>query len=142
MRHPMSQTARRESIASIGSRYREARWDDKQRILDEFTAATGCHRKYAIAVLNHPPAERPLPIHRPRGQRYDAEIQAALMCLWEAAGGDLRQAVGAVSADLARSSGTPRPFAVIRGGTGAPAIHECRDGGPPDTHSAAQPSRG
>src|SRR5205823_10079005 len=63
MRHPMSQTTRRELIASIWPRYREARWDDKQRILDEFTAATGYHRKYAIAVLNHPPAERPLPIH-------------------------------------------------------------------------------
>jgi hypothetical protein len=83
----MSQTTRRELIASIGPRYREARWDDKQRILDEFTAATGYHRKYAIAVLKHPPAERPLPTHRPRGQRYDAEVQAALMCLWEAAGG-------------------------------------------------------
>jgi hypothetical protein len=36
---------RRELIASIWPRYREARWDDKQRILDEFTAATGYHRK-------------------------------------------------------------------------------------------------
>ena len=83
----MSQTTRRGLIASIWPRYREARWDDKQRILDEFTAATGYHREYAIAVLNHPPAERPLPIHRPRGQRYDAEVQAPLMRLWEAAGG-------------------------------------------------------
>lgn len=83
----MSQTARHELIASLEPWYGEAGWDDKRRILDEFTAATGYHRKYAIVVLNHPPAERPLSIHRPRGQRYDAEVQAALVHLWEAAGG-------------------------------------------------------
>lgn len=51
----MSQTACHELISSLGPRYSEARWDDKRRLLDEFTAATGYHRKYAIAVLNHPP---------------------------------------------------------------------------------------
>ena len=66
----MSQTACHELISSLGSRYSEARWDDKRRILDEFTAVTGYHRKYAIAVLNHPPEEHSNPICRPRGQRY------------------------------------------------------------------------
>ena len=75
MRHRMSQTACHELISSLGPRYSEACWDDKRRILDEFTAATGYHRKYAIAVLNHPPEERSNPIRRPRGQRYDAEVQ-------------------------------------------------------------------
>jgi hypothetical protein len=83
----MSQTACHELISSLGPRYSEACWDDKRRILDEFTAATGYHRKYAIAVLNHPPEERSNPIRRPRGQRYDAEVQAALVHLWDAAGG-------------------------------------------------------
>ena len=38
MRHRMSQTAYHELISSLGPRYSEARWDDKRRILDEFTA--------------------------------------------------------------------------------------------------------
>ena len=135
----MSQTACHELISSLGLRYSEARWDDKRRILDEFTAVTGYHRKYAIAVLNHPPEERSNPIRRSRGQHYDAEDQAALMHLWDAAGWDLRQAAGAVSAALDRGAGAPRPFAVIRGSTGTTVIDQCRDGGPPDTHSAAQP---
>jgi hypothetical protein len=54
----MSQTARHELIASLEPRYDEAGWDDKRRILDEFTATTVYHRKYTIAVLNHPPVER------------------------------------------------------------------------------------
>jgi hypothetical protein len=83
----MSQTACHELVSSLGPRYSEACWDDQRRILDEFTAATGYHRKYAIAVLNHPPEERSNPIRRPRGQRYDAEVQAALVHLWDAAGG-------------------------------------------------------
>ena len=53
----MSQTARHELIASLGPRYSEAGWDDKRWILDEFTAATGYQRKYAMAVLNHPTAK-------------------------------------------------------------------------------------
>ena len=37
--------------------------------------------------VESPTGRMPRPIHRPRGQWYDAEVQAALMRLWEAAGG-------------------------------------------------------
>ncbi len=45
MRHPMSLKARKELRPSVAHRYRSACKADKQRILDEFTASTGYHRK-------------------------------------------------------------------------------------------------
>ena len=51
MNKPMSLKSRYELQRSIGPRYRAAQWKEKRIILDEFTAATGYHRKYAIAIL-------------------------------------------------------------------------------------------
>ena len=53
MRHPMSLPARRELLASTAPRYAKANKKQKQTILDEFTAAAGYHRKYAIGLLKH-----------------------------------------------------------------------------------------
>ena len=53
MRHPMSLQSRRELLASTAPRYQQADKKDKRTILDEFTAATGYHRKYALTVLKH-----------------------------------------------------------------------------------------
>jgi hypothetical protein len=44
--------ARRELVDAIGTRYRTAARCDKLRILDEFVAVTGYHRKHAIRLLN------------------------------------------------------------------------------------------
>lgn len=79
-------TSRRELLASIAPRYRGAKRVDKQRILEEFTAATGYHRQYAIQLLNHPPPPRSVAITRPRARRYDEAVQATLVQLWELAG--------------------------------------------------------
>jgi hypothetical protein len=81
----MSLTSRRELLASIAPRYRGAKRVDKQRILEEFTAATGYHRQYAIQLLNHPPRPRPGAITRPRARRYDQAVQTTLVQLWELA---------------------------------------------------------
>lgn len=86
----MSLKARKELLASIAPRYRAAPKADKQRILDEFTAATGYHRKYALTLLNTVSAtavkeDQPLS-RRPRKTLYHSEVQAALVMLWEAAG--------------------------------------------------------
>jgi len=50
MKKLMSLLSRRELLRSIIQRYRAASRKDKQRILDEFVEATGCHRKYAAEV--------------------------------------------------------------------------------------------
>ena len=43
---------RRELVATIQERYGASGRREKQRILDEFVALTGFHRKHAIRVLN------------------------------------------------------------------------------------------
>ena len=46
--------AKRELLATIRDRYRASSKHDKTRILDEFVAVTGHHRKHAIRLLRRP----------------------------------------------------------------------------------------
>ena len=88
MRRTMSLKSRRELLGSIAPRYKKAFKKEKQGILDEFTAATGYHRKYAVTLLNcfdpeaYPPSE---PRRRSRELEYTPEVQEALVTVWEAA---------------------------------------------------------
>src|SRR6266581_1602084 len=84
MRSHMSYRAKRELLLQIAPRYREASSALKEVILDEFVAATGYARKYAIRLLNHP-AEQKLTIARPRPPHYGPEVQHALHLAWTAA---------------------------------------------------------
>jgi hypothetical protein len=49
----MSLKSKRELLAAIRPRYLKAGKVEKQKILDEFTCATGYHRKHAIRVLKN-----------------------------------------------------------------------------------------
>lgn len=83
----MSLKARRELLAAIASRYGQATKAEKERILDEFVAATGYHRKYAINILQNPQTDPAASAKRKRPSRpryYTAEVQAALITVWEA----------------------------------------------------------
>ena len=84
MRSYMSYRAKRELLLQIAPRYREASSALKEVILDEFVAATGYARKYAIRLLNHP-ANLKLTITRPRPPHYGPEVQQALHLAWTAA---------------------------------------------------------
>ena len=79
----MSFQAKRELVAQVAPRYREGSRAEKSVILDEFVAATGYARKYAIRVLTGP-IRPPAPIARPRAPRYDAAVREALAIAWEA----------------------------------------------------------
>ncbi len=80
----MSYRAKRELLAQTAPRYQEAGHQQKSVILDEFVAATGYARKYAIRLLSSPVvAPRPA-ITRSRERRYGPEVQAALRLAWEA----------------------------------------------------------
>ncbi len=81
----MSFRAKRELLAQIGPRYREARSAQKSVILDEFVAATGYARKYAIRLLAAPVSAPVAPITRPRASRYGPAVQEALRVAWAAA---------------------------------------------------------
>src|SRR5580765_5976181 len=50
----MSLSAKRESLARIHGRYQRAGPPHKSRILDEFCATCGYHRKAALRLLNRP----------------------------------------------------------------------------------------
>ncbi|MEF3127502.1 hypothetical protein OSZ70_25310 [Rhizobium leguminosarum] len=71
-----------EVVEAIIERYRSSSRADKQRILDEFVAVTGYHRKHAIRVLQ-PRTAGPSPT-RQYPVLYGAEVREALVVLWEA----------------------------------------------------------
>ncbi len=50
----ISMDARQELVRALSLRYRGASSAERRRILDEFTAVTGYHRKHSIRVLNAP----------------------------------------------------------------------------------------
>jgi hypothetical protein len=80
----MSYRAKKELLLQIAPRYREASPTLKTVILDEFVAATGYARKYAIRLLRHP-VDLKLTIQRPRPPQYGPEVQEALRLAWTAA---------------------------------------------------------
>jgi len=73
---------RRELIEAVGKRYRAASRLDKAKILDEFTALTGYHRKHAVRALNQV-ATSPEP-RQAHPRCYDEAVRQALIVLWEA----------------------------------------------------------
>lgn len=81
----MSQRSKRELLDTIRPRYLKAKKSGKARILDEFVAATGYHRKYAIRVLKH---GRKATGRRKKGRRkqYQGEVVAVLTRIWEICG--------------------------------------------------------
>ena len=84
----MSQQSRRELLAAVAPRSREARKRERGSILDEFVASTGYHRKYAISLLTHPlRAPGPPKAGKKHPRRYDFAVQQALIACWRAANG-------------------------------------------------------
>lgn len=81
----MSLQGKRELLAQVAPRYREAGREQKTVILNEFIAATGYARKYAIRLLTLRVTPSPGPIRRPRARRYGKEVQEALSIAWAAA---------------------------------------------------------
>ena len=54
----ISAGARQELVVAVAERYQTSTAAEKRRILDEFVALTGYHRKHAIRVLNGNSAQR------------------------------------------------------------------------------------
>lgn len=83
----ISSQARRELLQALRLRYRGVSKADKARILDEFTAVTGYHRKYGIRLLSQPCDTAAKAVHDGpvRSRRiYDEAVKEALTVLWEA----------------------------------------------------------
>lgn len=81
----MTRTSIRELVESWRPRYLRASRKEKTRILDEFVALTGYHRKSAIRLLRH--GYRPPRLdRRGRPRRYAPDVKATLLAVWEAWG--------------------------------------------------------
>jgi hypothetical protein len=80
----MSQKSKQELAAALRLRYQKAGRAEKGRILDEFVATTGYHRKYAIQVLKHWP-RRSGRRRRPGQRKYTAAVVVALEQVWRVA---------------------------------------------------------
>ena len=88
MRHPMSLKARHELLKATAERYQKSSKKEKQIILDEFAASTGYRRKYANQQLKHytpGPDDNKKQKRKPRARKYNNDVQAALVVVWEAA---------------------------------------------------------
>jgi hypothetical protein len=83
----MSRASRRDYWQQIHPRYQRAHGAEKERILDEFCANCGYHRKHAIRLLNGPPpaAKATGPRRRRRGQTYGSRLISILKAVWAAA---------------------------------------------------------
>jgi hypothetical protein len=77
---------RYDYATAVAMRYQRSSRQQKGWILDEFCAATGYNRKYAIRLLLGP-IRPPVPIRRPRAAYYGPDVQAALSMVWSAANG-------------------------------------------------------
>lgn len=81
----MSQQSKRELVRKLHPRYLQASRTDKTKILDEFVAVTGYHRKHAIRKLRKGVAE----VHRERRGRkriYTGAAVDALVKIWRICG--------------------------------------------------------
>ena len=84
MAQAVNAATRQDLLQAIRERYRGGLKDEKRRILDEFVAVTGYHRKHAIRLLMH---AKPCAVGASRPGRlpvYDAAVREALIVLWEA----------------------------------------------------------
>lgn len=88
MARRISMATRGELLEVVRGRYGTATRAERTRILDEFTAVAGYHRKHAIRLLGA--AERqqdeqvePIPPGKGRVRTYGPEVREALIQLWE-----------------------------------------------------------
>lgn len=76
-------TTRDELVAALAGRYALGSRADRGRMLDEFSALTGHHRKHAMRLLRAGASSgRSTP--RPERRIYDQATREALIILWEA----------------------------------------------------------
>jgi hypothetical protein len=81
----MTRNSKRELLEAIRPRYLRASKADKTRILDEFVATTGYHRKHAIRLLKHgvKAARKKKP---GKSKLYQGEVVIALIKIWAICG--------------------------------------------------------
>lgn len=85
MNDTVSAASRQELLAALRTRYRASRKVDKSKILDEFVALTGAHRKHAIRQLGRELVPKGNSKTLQSRKIYDEAVHEALVVVWEAA---------------------------------------------------------
>ena len=80
----VNKKTRLELVVAVRDRYGAATKTDKRRILDEFVALTGYHRKHAIRVLAVATDAGTPSTADPRPRVYDEAVRQVLIIAWEA----------------------------------------------------------
>ena len=75
---------RDELVAVVSERYGRGNRAERGRILDEFAAVTGMHRKHAMRLLRGGTPRRRPGLPRPGRRVYDVAVREALIVIWEA----------------------------------------------------------
>ena len=79
----ISMATRNELVAALAGRYAASNRQERGRILDEFTALSGLHRKHTMRLLRSGlPSRRSGP--RPARRLYNDAVREALIVTWEA----------------------------------------------------------
>ena len=123
----VSTATRTEVLGAIRGWYREASKGGKTRMLDEFVALTGCHKKHAVRLLGR--SAEPVEREVPRGRRiYDEAVRQALIVVWEASdricGKRLKAALPSMVESLERQrSSRPGPRCARAAGLGERQYH-------------------
>jgi hypothetical protein len=102
MHNTISKPTRSELLEALRERYQQAPKSEKSKVLDEFVAVAGCHRKHAIRLLAapHPAAPTTPAVAR---RTYDEAVRQARIVLWEAADRICGKRLKAVLPDLVTS---------------------------------------
>ncbi len=79
----MTKTGKRELLAELRPRYHQASRAERTRILDEFVAVAGYHRKHAIRLLSRLPARHSATGRAEGRSMYGPEVVRALVEVWE-----------------------------------------------------------
>lgn len=79
----MSLKSKQELVEVVRPRYLQASKAEKQKILDEFTCATGYHRKHAVRVLKNKAPTRKRKKRTGYRKIYCGEVVEALKQIWE-----------------------------------------------------------
>ena len=103
-----------ELVAAVADRYARGDRGERGRILDEFAAVTGYHRKHTMRLLRAGQVNRRCG-PRPGRRIYDEAVREALIVVWRDPTGSA-QTAAAAGADPGRGDGAARPSPAGAGG--------------------------
>lgn len=112
----ISMATRNEPVAALAGRSAASSREERGRILDEFTAVSGLHRKHAMRLLRAGRSGLRTGV-RPERCLYNEAVREALLVLWEASDRVCGNRLRAQAPIPGRSDGTARASA---SGAGSP----------------------